>query len=137
MLKQKWTGRIAMTKKIFPRPCLTYLSPVVGFVPGPTTLCALVSTRRGTGSSVELVRFVTRLPFLNKRNECLLAAENPGEVHCWREAAGDASKAWHGQLDGGETIFQALISTCVQTWNLSKILHTQIFRLKVLYRKSA
>ena len=24
-----------------------------------------------------------------------------------------------------------------QTWNLSKILHTQIFRLKVLHRKSA
>merc|ERR1712227_862182 len=29
--------------------------PIVGFAPGPTTLCALVSTRRGTGSSVELV----------------------------------------------------------------------------------
>ena len=102
-----------MTKKIFPRPCLTNFFPVVGFVPGPTTLCVLVSTRRGTGSSVELVRFVTRPPFLNKINKCLLAAENPGEVHCWRKAAGDASKARHGQLDGGETIFQALISTCV------------------------
>merc|ERR1712062_955095 len=30
-----------------------------------------------------------------------LSAENPGEVHCWREAAGDASKARHGQLNGG------------------------------------
>merc|ERR1712223_833396 len=30
-------------------------SPIVGFAPDPTTLCVLVSTRRGTGSSVELV----------------------------------------------------------------------------------
>ena len=26
---------------------------------------------------------------------------------------------------------------CPQTWNLSKILHSQIFRLKILHRKSA
>ena len=30
-----------------------------------------------------------------------------------------------------------LVMMMVQTWNLSKILHTQIFRLKVLHRKSA
>ena len=88
LLKHKKTGRIAMTENIFPLPCLTYFSPAVGFVPAPTTLCALVSTRRGTGSSVELVRCVTRRPpFLNKIDKCLLAAENPGEVHRWREAA--------------------------------------------------
>ena len=113
-----------MTENIFPLPCLTYFSPAVGFVPGPTTLCALVSTKRGTGSSVELVRFVTRPPFLNKIDKRLLAAENPREVHCWRKTAWDASKARHGQLDGGETIFQALISTCVHYcprifWELS------------------
>ena len=30
-----------------------------------------------------------------------------------------------------------LQTALAQTWNLSKILHTQIFRLKVLHRKSA
>ena len=31
----------------------------------------------------------------------------------------------------------SVFNTIIQTWNLSKILHTQIFRLKVLHRKSA
>ena len=35
------------------------------------------------------------------------------------------------------TVYITLDATFLQTWNLSKILHSQIFRLQLLHRKSA
>ena len=42
-----------------------------------------------------------------------------------------------GSQGATEEVAINVVPILAQTWNLSKILHTQIFRLKVLHRKSA
>ena len=113
LLKHKKTGRIAMAERSFLDPVSPIFLQLLGLCPAPPH-CVRWSRQGGGQVHLWSLSGLSSPPIeMNKIDLCLLAAENPGEVHCWRKAAGDASKARHGQLDGGETIFQALINTCV------------------------
>ena len=60
-------------------------------------------------------------------------------LYCQTELLNKLKNYWHWWLvrEEGSLVLFFRRALCAQTWYLSKILHSQILRLKVLHRKSA